>query len=54
MSAQAWDTEWAAEKASEAMRYLADFYPECVASGGSQKLHEGRQRRGPANSGDAA
>ena len=32
MSAQAWDTEWAAEKASEAMRYLADFYPECAAS----------------------
>jgi hypothetical protein len=24
----AWDTEWAAEKAAAAMRYLADFYPE--------------------------
>jgi hypothetical protein len=28
----AWDTEWAAEKASAALRYLADFYPECSAS----------------------
>jgi hypothetical protein len=32
VSAQAWDTEWAAEKASAALRYLADFYPECAAS----------------------
>ena len=32
----AWDTEWAGEKASAAMRYLADFYPEC---GGSEILH---------------
>jgi hypothetical protein len=29
----AWDTEWAAEKASAAMRYLADFYPEASGSG---------------------
>lgn len=28
----AWDTAWAAEKASAAMRYLADFYPECATS----------------------
>lgn len=28
----AWDTEWAAEKSSAALRYLADFYPECAAS----------------------
>ncbi len=32
MRATIWDTEWAAEKASEARRYLADFYPECAAS----------------------
>jgi hypothetical protein len=32
VSARAWDTEWAAEKASATMRYLADFYPECSAS----------------------
>ncbi len=31
-----WDVEWAAEKASAAMRYLADFYPECAAS---ESLH---------------
>jgi hypothetical protein len=32
----AWDTEWAAEKASAAIRYLADFYPE---ASGSEALH---------------
>ena len=36
MSARAWDTEWAAEKASATMRYLAAYYPECS---GSPKLH---------------
>jgi hypothetical protein len=32
VSAPAWDTEWAAEKASAAMLYLADFYPDCAAA----------------------
>ena len=32
----AWDTEWAAEKASAAMRYLANYYPE---ASGSEALH---------------
>ena len=32
----AWDTEWAAERASEAMAYLANNYPEC---GGAPELH---------------
>jgi hypothetical protein len=27
-----WDTEWAAQKASEALHYLARNYPECAAS----------------------
>lgn len=27
-----WDTEWAAEKAAEALRYLGRSYPECLAS----------------------
>jgi len=27
-----WDTEWAAEKAAEALRYLGRNYPECAAS----------------------
>jgi len=31
-----WDTERAAERASEAMRLLAEHYPECA---GSQALH---------------
>ena len=26
----AWDTEWAAEKAAEALRYLGRNYPECL------------------------
>lgn len=25
----AWDPDWAAQRAAEAMRYLADHYPEC-------------------------
>jgi len=29
----AWDAEWAGAKAAEAMRYLADFYPEASGSG---------------------
>ena len=32
MRATTWDTEWAALKASAALRYLGDFYPECAAS----------------------
>ena len=32
----AWDAEWAAERAAEAMRYLAAHYPECS---GSPELH---------------
>lgn len=36
MSTPAWDTEWAAEKAAGALRYLADSYPECS---GSEELH---------------
>ena len=36
MRAAAWDVDWGASKASEAMRYLATNYPE---SGGSEALH---------------
>jgi hypothetical protein len=36
MSASTWDTEWAAERASAAMKYLADFYPELACS---EELH---------------
>ena len=32
----AWDTTWAAERAAEAMRYLAAHYPKCA---GSSQLH---------------
>jgi len=30
VGAQPWDTEWAAEKATEALRYLGTNYPECL------------------------
>jgi hypothetical protein len=33
MGAEPWDIEWAAQKASEALHYLARNYPECAASG---------------------
>jgi hypothetical protein len=29
-SVEAWDTEWAAEKAAEALRYLGRSYPGCL------------------------
>jgi hypothetical protein len=32
VGAEPWDTEWAAEKASEVLHYLARNYPECAAS----------------------
>jgi hypothetical protein len=28
--AEPWDTEWAAARAAEALRYLGTYYPECV------------------------
>jgi hypothetical protein len=30
VGAEPWDTEWAAEKAAEALRYLGRNYPECL------------------------
>jgi hypothetical protein len=27
-----WDTEWAAERAAEALRYLGTHYPECLGA----------------------
>ncbi len=27
---ETWDTEWAAERAAEALRYLGRNYPECL------------------------
>ncbi len=32
MRVPGWDNEWAAERASEATRYLAEHYPECSAA----------------------
>ena len=32
MGVEPWDTEWAAVKAAEALRYLARNYPECLAN----------------------
>ncbi len=39
MSAPTWDTEWAAKKAADALRWLAENYPECA---GSEELHPTR------------
>lgn len=30
VGAEPWDTEWAAERAVEALRYLGAHYPECL------------------------
>ena len=30
LGVEPWDTEWAAEKAAEALRYLVRNYPECL------------------------
>ena len=30
LGVEPWDTEWAAEKAAEALRYLGRNYPECL------------------------
>jgi hypothetical protein len=35
---EAWDTEWAAEKAAKALLYLGRNYPECLAN--LRVLHE--------------
>jgi RecB family exonuclease len=35
-----WAVEWAAEKASAALRYLADFYPECATSEALHPFHD--------------
>jgi hypothetical protein len=32
-----WDTQWAAERAATALRYLGTYYPECA---GSEALRE--------------
>jgi hypothetical protein len=37
---ETWDTEWAAQKASEALHYLARNYPECAASGALREHEE--------------
>ena len=43
-----WDVEWAAEKASAALRYLADFYSECAASEALHPLHDAAPTRRPS------
>jgi hypothetical protein len=40
MGAEPWDTEWAAQKASEALHYLARNYPECAASAALREREE--------------
>ena len=40
MGAEPWDTEWAAERASEALHFLARNYPECAASAALREHEE--------------
>ena len=40
MHVEPWDTEKAAELASEALRWLAGNYPECAASGALRASEE--------------
>jgi len=35
-----WNSEWATERASEALHYLARNYPECAASGALREHEE--------------
>jgi hypothetical protein len=35
-----WDTEWAAERAAEALRYLGRNFPECLGNLGVLDEHE--------------
>ena len=39
--AEPWDTEWAAEKASDALRYLRRNFPECLENLRALDEHEG-------------
>jgi hypothetical protein len=38
--AEPWDTEWAAEKAAEALRYLGRNFPECLENLPTLDEHE--------------
>lgn len=40
MGAEPWDTEWAAERAVEALRYLGRNYPECLENLRTLDEHE--------------
>jgi hypothetical protein len=35
-----WDTEWAADRAAEALRYLGRNFPECLAALRALDVHE--------------
>ena len=38
--AEPWDTEWAVERAGEALHFLARNYPECAASAALREHEE--------------
>ena len=40
MGAEPWETEWAAERASEALHFLARNYPGCAASAALREHEE--------------
>ena len=40
VGAEPWDTEWAAERAAEALRYLGRNFPECLDNLRALEPHE--------------
>jgi hypothetical protein len=40
LGVEPWDTEWAAERAAEALRYLGRNYPECIENPRILDKHE--------------
>ena len=53
MGAEPWDTEWAAERASEALHYLARNYPECAASAALREHEEAAHKAAMCGDRDA-
>jgi hypothetical protein len=49
-----WDTEWAAQKAAEALRYLGGNFPECLQNLRVASLDEHETAVGEAAVGEAA
>jgi hypothetical protein len=47
------DTEWAAERASQALRWLAEYFPECAGSAALHPHQDAAHEAGVAGDRDA-